>query len=280
MEAASQLVLGLLQIGTIQLRHTETAPLVPLTDLPARLLSELVPATISTELSKRLQALVLSAPPTPQTIVELRRITEQLVHAISRDPQRSARLETIAQHVQTIAAINQDAVGGQHAIRHLHIDLANSPLLHYVQEWHIRADPPQPNSLILCQVSDQPGEYVVRSHGQTYIERRIALHYRVNLANPAVAPHALTATPTENLPRERQEWQQRPLPDDDLAIYTEQERYKGRVVSRRLALPIVVDGAPLHVTLATTEDAYVIATDIVDENDQLLIRVIRWPPVT
>lgn len=276
METALQLVLGLLQLGAVQLHHRATVPLVPSADVPARLLSELVPAT-GAELAACIQTLA-AEPTAPHTLVELRRIAEQITQATGTDPQRSTRLETVAQHIQTIAAINQDAVAGQHAIRQVRIDLANSPLLRYIQEWHIRPVPPESTSIILCHVSNPPGAHVVRLRGQTYIERRVALRYHAHDLHPSVELRALAATLAENMPNQRQVWKQRPLPEDDLSIYSEQERYKGRVTSRRLMLPIVIDGPPFHITLTTTKDAYVVATDIFDENDSLLVRVIRWPP--
>lgn len=278
MNTALQLVLGLQQIDMLHVRHGDQVPLVPLTNLPTQLLSEMVPAA-SNEIVLRLQSLATSEPAIPQTIMELRRIAEQIAQATSADLQHNAQLEAVAQHVQTIAAINQDAVDGQHTIRQMQIDLANSPLMRYVQEWHIQSATP-PTNAVICHVSDQTGEYRVRLRGLTYIERRAALRYTPHDPHPFVEVRALTATPTESMPSERQVWQQRPLPADDLAIYTEQERYKGRIMTRRMDLPLVVDGEPVRITLAAGEHAHVVATDFLDENDRLLVRVIRWPPAT
>lgn len=201
---------------------------------------------------------------------------EQLATGLHGAPERLAELTG---HLQTITALGQE-YGPDSSLAYATLDLATSPLTALVTVWHLEGEASEPPVSVVCLTGVSGAERVVRPRGAGFVERRLALRYTHADPYPLLEADALTTLAHEATPRLRPSWRQLPLPDYDLSLFTEQERPKGSVRTRAVSGPVSLRRPGLSLELAAAPGAQLLATELRDEHDRPLLRVLRWPPLS
>jgi hypothetical protein len=280
MESALLLLLNLAPIVAPLRGHGTLPALVPPASLLSRMLGEYVPAAQAEEIITFLDELTQEAIPIDSAMRQIRQFAEQIAEGAANAPDRAASLEVAAQQIGLLASLNRHPADGNSPLRHLRTSLDNSLLSPIVQEWHIHTAQGGQDIVVISRVHARTEQIFFRPRGSHYIERRIVLHYNHDDDHPVIELNTLTATMLDRHPRARHLWRQPATPDYDLIIYTEQERLKGRIMTRFLELPLVLEGDTITLTASLTAGGRIAATDVLDEQDQPLLRVLCWPPVS
>jgi hypothetical protein len=160
-------------------------------------------------------------------------------------------------------------------VRQMHLNLGDLPLLEYIKSWHIQGSSGQPTFILVGQPTVGPNGLIIRTRGYHYIERRITLRYIAAHGEPFVHIPTLSSTLFETRPSDERTWRQRAHPDYDLTIFTEQERIVGFVRTRAVTTQLDVAGIAVTIALPATSEHPIMITDIVDADNQPLVRVLR-----
>jgi hypothetical protein len=279
MESSLLLLLSLLRATTAVPGGAAKPILVLAADDPALLLAEIAPPAFVAAVSAALREITQGRMRVEQAIPDLYSLAAQLDQVIAREPQAADRLQALGQQLQILDTINRAAADEHSALTHVSIHLADSELTSLVREWHIAATPTEPAIIVVGTLSGLSGEHGLRLRGSNYIERRVTLYYHTTHAHPRLRLRSLSANGLDDRQQPHHDWWQHPLTDYDLMIFTEQERFKGRILTRQIPLPLKVHGGMFTLTLAGSNNAHIIATEFRDEFDTPLARVLRWPPI-
>lgn len=212
-------------------------------------------------------------------LARMQEMAGRIASAVGANPQHAQSLATLTATADTVAALRLAGDGANELLAQISVDLATSPLAALVSEWRLAATPESPETVIVHILPEARQAVEVRPRGRSYIERRIRARYVATSVYPQLLLAASSQTPRDRAPDPRSTWHQRPLPDYDLAIYSEQERCKGSVVTRRLQGRIIARGASLTLELDAPAGHAIISTEILDETDKPLARILRWPPI-
>jgi hypothetical protein len=199
----------------------------------------------------------------------------ELAATVTPDGQGAQHLAELAAKSQTLAGLSR--AGAESALTTAALDLATSPLADLVTIWGLPATGGAPPLSVVCLNGISRADRLVRSHGDHFIERRVRLRYRIDQRYPLIELDTLSAHALDAAPVARAEWRQHPLDDYDLRIFSEQERLMGSVRTRLVEPPTSVEGAGLKLELSAPPGARLLATELLDEREQPLLRVLCWP---
>ncbi len=279
MESSLLFLLDLLRAATSSYAGAAKPNLVLAADDPAILLAEFAPPELVAAIGDWLRAIMQGQMDAEHAIPHLHHLAAQLERVIEREPQSDDRLQALGRQLQILDTINRAAAGEDSVLTHVSIDLAESELTSLVREWHLAATATEPAIIVVSTMSGASGRHGLRLRGPNYIERRVTLHYHTTPAHPRLSLRSLSATRLDAQPQPQRDWWQHPLADYDLTIFTEQERFKGRIFTRHEPAPLIVRGGVFTLTLAGANNSQIIATEFRDEFDQPLARVLLWPPI-
>jgi hypothetical protein len=275
MEPQLNLLLDILEIESALREQADTLQLVPIVDFATVILGTMLPKTSAVELAQTIRRIVQENTPLGRSVVALQQGARQIAQEAHADENRVRRLGTLVALAQIIAAINRGTIGPQQMVRQMHLNLGALPLLEYIQSWHIQGQSGQPTFILVGQPTVGPNGLIIRTRGCHYIERRITLRYIASHREPFVHVPMLSSTLFETRPRNERTWRQRAHPDYDLTIFTEQERIVGFMRTRAETKQLVIPGIALTIALPATAEHPIIITDIVDADNQPLVRVLR-----
>lgn len=237
-------------------------------------LAGLMPQPAFSALRTLLRASAAGGLPTGALLAELGPLAAAL-----REVADEPALVALAAQAQTIVALRCGANGGPGALRHATINLAATSLADLVDEWRLAATPGSPETIVARVPAEADGPLTVRLSGKGFVERRVAVSYAADTPFPRLLLAAPSRGARDEAPQDRDSWHQLPFPDYDLAVLSEQERHKGSVATRRLEGRVIAHGATLTLALDAPEGHGIISTEILDETDRPLARVICWPSV-
>jgi len=279
MESSLLLLLSLLRTAAAVHGGAAKPTLVLAVDDPALLLADIAPPAFVAAVGDALREITQDRMRVEQAIPELYHLAAQLDQVIAREPQASDRLQALGRQLQLLDTMNRAAADEHGALTHVSIDLAESELTSLVREWHIAATVTEPAIIVVGILPGSPSEHGLRLRGSNYIERRVTLHYHTTQNHPRLHLRSLSAHRLDDRPQTYRDWWQHPLTDYDLTLFTEQARFKGRIFTRQIPSPLKVQSGVFTLTLAGSNNAHIIATELRDEFDTPLVRVLRWPPI-
>jgi hypothetical protein len=202
---------------------------------------------------------------------------DALATSIAADANKAERVALRASQLQTIAALQKASRDA--ALSHVALDLATSPLTELVTVWHLHDASSIATSLV-CLNSISPADILLCAPGDHFLARRLRLRYRRDQPYPRIELDALSQSGLDTGPIAREHWQQVPSPEHDLRVLSEQERAMGLVRSRLVASPGSIKGAGLELKLEAAPGTQLLQTELLDQHEQVLLRVLRWPPST
>lgn len=279
MERSLLLLLDLLRATTQVYGGAARPALVLAVSEPAQLLAEFAPPDLVAVIGGLLREITHGQLRVEQSIPQLRDCAAKLEQVIAREPSLADQLHMLGQQLQMLDTINRAAAGESSVLTQVGIHLAETELAALVREWHISASATEPAIVVVCTPPELPADHSLRLRGSHYVERRVTFHYQVQAAHPRLSLRSLSATVFDDTPQAQRDWWQLPATDYDLTIFTEQERFKGRIFTRRLPTPLMVHGDVFTLTLAGSSGSHILSTELRDERDTPLTRVLHWPPI-
>lgn len=271
MDAALVLLLNLIELAAPPAGATNAVPTLEI-DAPAILAEVASPPAVDA-----FAQLLAEASQHGARAEEVLPRLHEIAAAIDPDPQRAQRLTELAAQSQTLAGLSR--AGAESALTYATLDLATSPLAGLVTAWHLPSTAGAPSLSVVCLSGISRADRIVHSRGDHFVERRVRLRYRPDHRYPLIELDTMSAHVLDVAPVARASWQQHPLADYDLRIFTEQERTMGFVRTRLVESPGSVASAELKLELRTPPGARLLATELLDEREQLLLRVLCWPSI-
>ena len=160
------------------------------------------------------------------------------------------------------------------SIGHVDVTITNIDLFNYIQKIHIEPENDRPYIVVIGAVSKQH-DMLINLGNNSYIERKTKIIHdrtspypRLNLTTPSKRP-------SSNWRHRRFDWLQRGSAEDDLDVYTYQERWVGSISTRELGLPYTISGKRLNFIIPEQAGTTLLATSIRNEKGTALMHCIR-----
>ncbi len=169
------------------------------------------------------------------------------------------------------------AIVNSHSVGHADILMTNINVFNYIHKIRIEPENNNPYTVIIGTLSEQQ-DMLVSLSNNSYIERRTELIH----SSTSPYPKLNLKTPSKRRPANwrsrRFDWLQRGLPEDDLEVYTYQERRVGNISTRELNLPYIISGKKHQIIIPEQVGTALFETSIRNEQGTVLMHCIRvWP---
>ncbi len=145
----------------------------------------------------------------------------------------------------------------------------------YVQQWDIEPAPGEPSVTLMGFLNHAPERVQLRLKHDHFVARKTRLGYSNNTPYPRLSLTVPSSAKVSARQSERSGWEQRPGDEHYLKVFNSVKIYTGQIQTDFLELPFTIEGARIHLSFTSTPPLALLATSVLDEDNNVVARCIR-----
>ncbi len=155
------------------------------------------------------------------------------------------------------------------------LQLSDPRIFDYVQQWDIEPAPGEPSVTLMGFLNHAPERVQLRLKHDHFVARKTRLGYSNNTPYPRLSLTVPSSAKVSARQSERSGWEQRPGDEHYLKVFNSVKIYTGQIQTDFLELPFTIEGARIHLSFTSTPPLALLATSVLDEDNNVVARCIR-----
>ena len=198
-------------------------------------------------------------------------LAKQIEQQVTND--LAKRFDSVNQTLEDLLLINQ--LLHSSAVQSATLQLSDPRIFDYVQQWDIEPAPGQPSVTLVGFLNHAPERVQLSLKHDHFVARKTKLAYSTNTPYPRLSLTVPSSAKLSALQSGRTGWDQRPGDEYHLKVFGNARKYAGQIQTGFLELPFIIEGARIHLSFTSTPPLALLATSVLDEDNNVVARCIR-----